>query len=635
MSQGGQSMSEKNSQDGLERLGFLAVSDSHVSELRNMNEDIKGIGAYLTEKGIHEVLAARQSALARQARLQWSLEMTEKVMTRASSSPYAEQDTLPQVISDWFEVILFIQNQTTDFLSDDDVIFAVAEYYDNFCGGDADLLRGKAADRIIKNYRLKKPLSRGSDETPGRESSFEDEEEKIEPEEPLTLPDPDSTFHVNRFVVRQPAKTERAGVSEAGAKDDGAKAKARDASPENALKIKSNRPDEEAMEILALFQRELSHYVGEGASSVSERTGRNLFASITYTLGLAPDKNLPVDQRFFEGQQILLSLLQESEINYRAILEMKLHIPLDTYYGTVYREIPTFFRLYDAQYASHETPSLLDYPLAIEIEDMSGIIYMNEYLRRLRSECEYVRRIPGSVCGELIKAYSRKYDMDVTSIPVNFYEMLMGQAFAVGLILDTEAKDTPQNTISVWKEKEDLLPELWLRPMEDFVPVLSLLDAMSFSERREKLQYVCEKVCEYPQCLCSEAEQYANSYAERWMNLFESALENHCPENLILFPAMVHLAAVDELPDYFALGTPMPDNEYSELVEKLGAAADVNEQNQLIRANVHSKKDLMDILDEDFWMPGEIDAFLATFSPEEQALFAQEGEPDAPHLGVN
>ena len=149
-------MSEKNSQDGLERLGFLAVSDSHVSELRNMNEDIKGIGAYLTEKGIHEVLAARQSALARQARLQWSLEMTEKVMTRASSSPYAEQDTLPQVISDWFEVILFIQNQTTDFLADDDVIFAVAEYYDNFCGGDADLLRGKAADRIIKNYRLKK-----------------------------------------------------------------------------------------------------------------------------------------------------------------------------------------------------------------------------------------------------------------------------------------------------------------------------------------------------------------------------------------------------------------------------------------------------------------------------------------------
>src|SRR5665647_878763 len=149
-------MTEKNSQDGLERLGFLTASDTHVADLRNANDDIKGIGAYLTERGIHEVLAARQSSLARQGRLQWSLEMTEKLLDRASFSPYADQDTLPQVISDWFEVILYIQNQTTDFIADDDIIFAVAEYYDNFCGGDADLLRGKAADRIVKNFQMKK-----------------------------------------------------------------------------------------------------------------------------------------------------------------------------------------------------------------------------------------------------------------------------------------------------------------------------------------------------------------------------------------------------------------------------------------------------------------------------------------------
>ena len=89
-----------------------------------------------------------------------------------------------------------------------------------------------------------------------------------------------------------------------------------------------------------------------------------------------------------------------------------------------------------------------------------------------------------------------------------------------------------------------------------------------------------------------------------------------------------------KVPDYFALGEPMPDDEYSDLVEKLWAAADVSEQNRLIRTFVHSRKDLLDILDEDFWMTGEKESFLATFSPEEQALFAEE-EQSEPILGKN
>lgn len=651
-------MAEKNSQDGLERLGFLTTSDSHVADLRIANDDIKGIGAYLTERGIHEVLAARQSSLARQGRLQWSLEMTEKLLERASSSPYAEQDTLPQVIADWFEVILFIQNQTTDFIADDDIIFAVAEYYDNFCGGDADLLRGKAADRIVKNFQMKKDLYRGANDTPGRETSFEDEEAEISPEEivlPLT-----ETFRRNIFAVREPSKFKDSGSrsdlrvasnTDAASGDESEDAshmdsKAHAPRPGAQLRRKSNRPEEEAHEILALFQKELNHYVGEGTTSVSERTGRNIFASVRFTLSLAPadtaaaspaaaDTASPaaaasVEQRFCDGQKRLLSLMEESERDFRAILAMKIHLPLDTYYGTLYREIPTFFRLYDGQYAAHETPGLMDYPLAIEIENLTGIVYIHEYLRRMRIECEYIHRVTETLCSELISAYSRKYDMDITSVPVNFFEILMGQAFAAALILDQEGKDCA----SVWIIAEDNpLVELWLHPISACLPTLSALSDLSFSERRERIAKVCEAVCYFPDASGPQTVEYAHIYADRWIILFESALENQCPENLILYPPVKAAAEDTEAPSYFVQGEPMPDNEYTELVEKLSAAADVQEQNQLIRTNVHSRKDLLDILQEDFWMPGEKDVFLATFSPEEQALFAGEGEPDAPQLG--
>ena len=637
-------MAAKNSQDGLERLGFLTTSNTHVSDLRIANDDIKGIGAYLTERGIHEVLAARQSSLARQGRLQWSLEMTEKLLERASSSPYAEQDTLPQVIADWFEVILYIQNQTTDFITDDDIIFAVAEYYDNFCGGDADLLRGKAADRIVKNFQMKKDLFRGANETPGRETSYEDEEAEIGPEIVLPLT---KTFRRNVFAVREPSKS-------------------KESSSRSDLRVISN--EEEAHEILALFQNELNHYVGEGATSVSERTGRNIFASVRFTLSLARNAAAvsssagvkttaavsssagvkttaaassavaasssaaaSVEQRFCDGQKRLLVLMEEAEQDFRTILAMKIHLPLDTYYGTLYREIPTFFRLYDGQYAAHETPGLMDYPLAIEIENLSGIVYIHEYLRRVRIESEYTHRVPEALCDELISAYSRKYDMDITSVPVNFFEIMMGQAFAVALVLDHQCKDAA----SVWNAKDEIPPaELWLHPIAAYLPVLSALSALSFSERRGRIAKICETVCLFPDAAGPETIEYAHIYADRWIVLFEGALENQCSENLFLFPPVKAEAEDTEDPSYFVQGEPMPDNEYTELVEKLSAAADVQDQNQLIRANVHSRKDLLDILQEDFWMPGEKAAFLATFSSEEQALFAKEAEPDAPLLGI-
>ena len=628
MRQGGVFMTENGSQDGLDRLGFLTTSDSHISDLRIVNDELKGAGAYLTEKGLHDVLAARQNTLARQARLQWSLEMTEKILERAAASPYAEQDTLPQVIADWFEVILYIQNQTTDFLADDDVVFAVAEYFDNYCGGDADLLRGKAADRILKNFKMKKELSRGAYDTPGRQNSFDDEEEAVEPEDtPLPV---NETFRRNVFAVRRPANTSPYDNAAGEILHDSSSVADSAADSGRQLRRKSNSPDEEAHEILALFHKELSHYVGEGASSVSERTGRNIFASIRYTLSLAANPSMSVEQRFYEGQKKLLALLEESERDLRTVIAARIHIPLETYYGTLTREIPSFFRLYDAQYGAHETPGLLDYPLAIELENTSGIIYIREYLHRIRIETEYALRLTDEFCSELLFAYGRKYDMDIRPVPVNLFEVMMSQAFAAALVRDAQGKSIE----GIWGDSEQKpAVEEWLLSPLDYAPALILLASLPADAQRAKLERICRSTCAFPGASGPEVIEYALEFAARWISHFLSAVENHCPENLILFLPQNEASENDGEPSYFIQDEPMPDEEYAELVEKLNAAEDAQLQNQLIRANVHSRKDLLDILNEDFWMTGEKEAFLKTFSPEEQALFAREAAPPEPELG--
>ena len=608
-----------------------------------LNEDIKGSGTYLTEMGIHAVLAARQGALARQARLQWSLSLTEKILARASASPYSEADTLPQIINDWFEVILYIQNQTSDFIADDDILRAVADYYDNYCKGDSDLLRGKCADRMIRNFRWNQDLAHGAEYQIGAEDPFDDEEEPAaeaeekKEEPPLQVTEP---LHVNSFVVREPEREHRelssgesSGESRQAGADTDAPAEKMPASPhpKTELSRKYEDTDDAAHALLAVFKRELEHYVGEGGTSVSERTARTIFASVQYTVNLAKDSTLPMDQRFRDGQKMILTLTKEAKQYFDSIAEMQIQLPLDTYYGTLYREIPNFFRLYDPQYAAQEAPSLMDYPLAVELDDDKlGIVYMHEYLRSLLFESEYTNRISEELISELILAYSRKYDMDITPVPVNFFEILMGQAFSAALILDADGK----NPSAVWGTA-DSKPQSsdWIRPVEAYGQALAILAAKSFSERREQLARICDEVCRFPGTSDQDAVEYAHIYADRWIDLMEGAVENENTDNLILFPLQKEAAVPDGRPSYIAQGEPMNDDDYTELVEKLGSAADVNEQNELIRTNVHSRKDLLDILNEDFWMPGEKESFIATFSPEEQALLKKEAESDGPQLG--
>jgi hypothetical protein len=621
-------MSDNTSQDGLEKLGFFPSTDSHVLALRAVNEQMKSKGLYLTESGLHDVLAARQGALARQARLEWSLDMTEKILERAASSPYAEKDTLPQVVADWYEVILYIQNQTSDFIADDDLVRAVSEYYDNYCAGDADLLRGKAADRILSNYKLGKELIRGAEEQPGRANTFDDEEPAGLEEEPAPKPHPDD-FHSNIFAIREPQKIDSRVYAELDEDDAPDLVTAAKTSVRHAPVRRGVSEEEKAHEMLRLFQRELSHYVGEGATSVSESTGRGVFASIQYTLALASDTDASIEQRFYEGQHRLLTLLKEAEDDLRYLLAHRIRTPLETYHNTLTRELPDFFRLYDAQYRAHETPSLMDYPLANDMENTSGVLYIHEYLRRLRYETEYVSRVTDDFCCAMVLAYGRKYDLDIRPVPVNLFDILMVQAFAVALLTDATHGEIKE----IWGDG-DRQPDIseWLFPREIFTDVLAALTVTPEEKRLAHLTRVSQSACQYPGVSCPESIEYARTFAGTWAPIFEQAIKNKCPENLVLFKAHIPPAAEIVEPEYFVEETPMPDSEYRELIEKLSTAESVQSQHRMIRKRVHSRRDLLDILDEDFWIPGEKEAFLNTFTPEERLLLEKEEDAE-PRLG--
>ncbi len=606
---------DTSSSDHLGKELLLIPVQKQEQELSLACERFAEIGLVLHQEEISLLVASRQASLLQFGRLQWDYTLMEKIIERANHSPYIERDDLVSTATLWNDVILFLQNQTSDYISDEDILYAVAAYFDSFCAGDIGLLKGKAVDRILINYARNRDLAFGCDADGLRQDTDDFGEEtddlKIgDEEEPITE---NKSFRKNRFSPRAPLH-------------EGKYEEEVDAA--NSL-AQMNQTDKNLRDLFMLYRSELAAFVGNATSSVSEKNGRDVFASIQYTLALAP-KNMPVDERFYFGQKRLLEMLDEGETEIKFLILTRLHVPLDTYNDTLVRAIPEFFRNYDAQYHAHETPSLMDYPLSKDVSQYTGILFILNYMQNLLVETEYVKRLPENVLGDLIRAYGHKYKVGITTLPVNLFEICMDQAFALALLYDYEGKSCQ----SIWGTSDLQTDTLtWIPVQKAFTEVLAhYVEQMEENGNtdetamRNQLAEVLQNVIEFPGASDSSVQLYAREYMMRWITRFMLTLRNRCPENMILFAAKKHIYRHIALPPYLSYGKSLDDDQYAELVEKMAALSGTFEQVEQVKATVTNRKDLFDLLKEDFWMDGEKEAFIQLFPINERKILQAEME---------
>lgn len=144
-----------------------------------------------------------------------------------------------------------------------------------------------------------------------------------------------------------------------------------------------------------LASRTAQYTLGD-SSSVPEKLAGELLESLCFTLtaGLAaedaPPRRLatePLDQLLRRGQVSLREKTAEGERLWKtACLMSAPDIDNVAFRGTL-TGIGGFFRQYDVLFLAHEIPCDIDYPLCRPVpEDLQGIDYINEYLRRIIAE---------------------------------------------------------------------------------------------------------------------------------------------------------------------------------------------------------------------------------------------------------
>ncbi len=206
--------------------------------------------------------------------------------------------------------------------------------------------------------------------------------------------------------------------------------------------------DEIKRDTILLSTKMAQRYTFGASGSITAETAQGLLESAMYCIGrrLKPAetgealellKALPLEQIWSEGKELLRCDCSKARLLLGRIQESALKTENIAYSGTLYKALPAFFAAYDIEYAAHEVPCLLDYPLCVEPGRLAGAEYILEYLKRLSIEncfCEeYSEQIE-----PLLRGYSHYW----RELNINIFELALTNA--IGRVLcgkDIESLD--------------------------------------------------------------------------------------------------------------------------------------------------------------------------------------------------
>lgn len=378
--------------------------------------------------------------------------------------------------------------------------------------------------------------------------------------------------------------------------------------------------------ITLLLAEQIRKYTAGDASSVKDETAAALLASIYFCLragtAAAPDpsdffallREKGVRALFETGTRRVRACLRESKRLYRTVLLEKLELPLAAYNDTLTVSLPEFFKNYDVEFAAHEVPCSMDYPLAFDLGDVQGVFYIRDYLRSLRLETRFCRRFGQKRLVWLLSRFEEKFRMHLLCAPLNLFEIVSDQLL-----------------FSVLCENE---PTVFTVTAPQFARLKTGLSGKTGAEIAVLAQTACSRIA--ASCFPADARlaAYLHRYAAGFAQRLALAAESGGLAQMVFvekFPAAQEDCTV------FQDGARMRDEPFARLVERVGQCESAAQKAEIVAKNVPSVRDYIDLLESDCLYEGEYpalfdrldDTMLAVLG---QLLFNDELRCGAVHL---
>lgn len=330
---------------------------------------------------------------------------------------------------------------------------------------------------------------------------------------------------------------------------------------------------------IQLLAKQVQRYTGGESSSLRVETAQNIMQSIYYIIGIYlksfPDaekclavlKQKPLRELHQHGKMIIAEQLKIAK-------QLLIKIQCDgfitdnqAYNDTIQDGIPPFFSDYDAQFAAHDTPASIDYPLCNDKINLVGIEYVLNYLETLCLENKFLNLFSIHAIYRLLQGFNNHYK----DLLINIFELVLTNALAC-----------------VWVNKNSV--QLNIEPVErEYLKekLLKLSSVELTNHLHKALVQLCEELDISDHLLQKHMTEIIPDLSARLKN----SLENNSLESIFISFKEHQLQPV-----LFQEGTKMDDKLFRSIVEEIKDCRYVSDKITIIQTEIHSISDLSDIL---------------------------------------
>lgn len=124
-----------------------------VSDVLKCNDITSKFGLALTEKQVLALMETRSIALKENGRMEFFGCVIDKIINEFCDSHYLYMQNYEETLHELIEIFYYYKNETSDLMSDDELILYMKRKFDGACQGSLDLLSGRELDVLARGLR--------------------------------------------------------------------------------------------------------------------------------------------------------------------------------------------------------------------------------------------------------------------------------------------------------------------------------------------------------------------------------------------------------------------------------------------------------------------------------------------------
>ncbi|WP_123053731.1 DUF6179 domain-containing protein [Clostridium sp. JN-1] len=361
-------------------------------------------------------------------------------------------------------------------------------------------------------------------------------------------------------------------------------------------------------ERMELLRVKLKYYTKGESSSVMTEVAESILQCIDYTIGIYLKsfdnieliieelKHTSLSHMLKMGRDLIKDKKLECKKLFKELKTNKLKVDNYSYNDTIDDGFSLFFKEYDDFFAAHETPGCsIDYQLYIDTMNFIGIDYVYNYLYGLSLENEFCNKFDISEINKLLNGYDKKCEL----LLINIFELVLINS--LGLIICN--KDLSSLNIN------NLDREI----------IKNRLEKLSLQELQKELLRQGKKCTEILDVKNTALITYIKKSILKMTPFINERIKlNKLEEVFISF----NEEKTNEIIEYTD-GKKMTNFKFKKLTEEIRECSLVKNKILLIKNNIKSLEDLVDMLNADCLFGDEYITFFKSLSKMEIVILSK------------